>query len=106
MNPPYSTAEIVAFINKFIEEYNLGHIKQAIILTNNSTDTDWFHKLMKIAQLACFTDGRVKFYHQEKKPNITHGQVFFYVGNDEDKFIEEFSSVGLIMKSVLIEPTE
>ncbi len=100
MNPPFSTAEIVAFINKFIEEYNLGHIKQAIILTNNSTDTDWFHKLMKIAQLACFTDGRVKFYHQEKKPNITHGQVFFYVGNNEDKFIEEFTNVGLIMRRV------
>jgi len=98
MNPPYSTAEVVAFINKFIEEYTLGHVKQGIILTNNSTDTDWFHNLMKIAQLACFTDGRVKFYHQEKKPNITHGQVFFYIGNSEDKFIEKFTEVGMIMR--------
>lgn len=100
VNPPYSTADVVAFMDKFIEEYNSGQITQSIILTNNSTHADWFHKIMKIAQLACFTDGRVKFYHQEKKPNITHGQVFFYIGNNENKFIEEFKDLGLIMRKV------
>ena len=98
LNPPYPTEDVAAFIKKFIVEYNCGNIKQGIILTNNFTNTDWFHKLMKIAQLACFSDGRAKFYHQEKKPSIAYGHVFFYVGNDEDKFIKEFTDVGLIMR--------
>jgi len=100
LNPPYPTEEVAAFIRKFIIEYNCGNIKQGIILTNNFTNTDWFHKLMKIAQLACFSDGCAKFDHQEKKPSIAHGHVFFYVGNDEDKFIKEFTDVGLIMRKV------
>jgi hypothetical protein len=98
LNPPCSTAKVNAFIDKFIEEYNSGHLTQAIILTNSSTHEDWFHKLMKIAQLACFADKRVRLYHKGKKAKITHGQVFFYVGSNEKKFIEEFTDVGLVMR--------
>jgi hypothetical protein len=98
INPPYSNTEVSAFIDKFIVEYNSGHITQGIILTNNSTNEDWFHRLMKIVQLACFTYGRLKSCHKRKTADITHGQVFFYIGNDEKKFIETFTELGLILR--------
>jgi len=98
VTPPYSTTEYSVFINKFIEENNSGHITQGIILTSNSTHSDWFHKLMKIAQIACFTKERVNLSNKRKKANITHGQVFFYIGNNENEFIEEFTDVGLVMR--------
>jgi hypothetical protein len=99
MYPPYSK-EIEAFIDKLCEEIESGNVNEAIILTNNSTDTEWFRKLIMMAKLVCFTDGRVKFHHCEKKPNITHGQVFFYIGENEEGFIKHFSDVGFFMKKV------
>jgi phage N-6-adenine-methyltransferase len=97
MNPPFSNA-ISAFINKLCEQLGLGNVKQAIIVTNNSTDTDWFQKLKEISNVLCFTDGRIKFYNSKKKPNITHGQAVFYIGENEEKFMEHFSSIGYFMK--------
>jgi len=100
MNPPFSGKEIQAFTDKFIEEFNSGNIKQGIILTNSDTDTGWFHKLMEITKVVCFTKGRVKFYNKEKIGAPPNGHVFFYIGENEEKFLKYFSSVGLIMKKV------
>ncbi|HUX55998.1 MAG TPA: DNA N-6-adenine-methyltransferase [Bacteroidales bacterium] len=98
LNPPYSCTKIKAFTDKIIEEYKAGHIKQAIVLTNNNTDTTWFHKLAQISTVMCFTKGRIKFYNGEEISDPMYGQVFFYIGNDSAKFKEYFSEVGLIMQ--------
>ena len=98
MNPPFSSKEINAFIDKLYTEYELGHIQQAIILTNNNTDTRWFFKLFEMSTLMCFTKGRIKFYNKDKISAPTQGQVFFYIGMNKDNFIQQFQSVGLIMK--------
>ncbi len=98
VNPPNSTTKVAAFINKFIEEYNSGNLTQGIILTTNSTQADWFHKIMKIVPLACFTDGSVKFHNKGKKVSSKHGHVFFYIGSNDQKFIEEFAKLGLVMR--------
>ena len=45
LNPPYNRGLISEFVSKFIEELDAGHIKQAIVLTNNNTDTRWWHEL-------------------------------------------------------------
>ena len=100
LNPPFSGKEIQAFTDKFIEEFNSGNIKQGIILTNSDTDTGWFHKLMEITKVVCFTKGRVKFYNKEKIGAPPNGHVFFFFGEIEEKFLKYFSSVGLIMKKV------
>ncbi len=98
LNPPYSGKEIVLFIDKIINEYQIGNIKQAIVLTNDNTDTSWFHKLAKISSVICFLRGRIKFYNADEKSAPTNGQVFFYIGNNPTKFKEYFSEVGLIMQ--------
>ena len=95
LNPPYSMPEIAKFINKLIAEYNLGNIKQAIVLTNNSTDTKWFHSLLKFP--FCLTKGRLSFWNVKGEILVARqGQVFFYLGNNVEKFVENFKKYGVI----------
>jgi len=99
LNPPYSQPEIKQFINKLLTELTPG--KQAILLTNNNTDTNWFYDAAEKAQYICFTKGRINFYKENGEiTSPTNGQAFFYFGSKGDKFKEVFSKFGLIMKVV------
>ena len=100
LNPPYSSKEINAFISKFIEEFESGNITQGIVLTNSDTDTQWYQNLAGITKTLCFPCGRVKFYNKEKVGQTPTGQTFFYCGSKEERFIDVFSKVGLILKGV------
>src|ERR1035437_7701549 len=100
MNPPFSSKEINAFTDKLCKEYQLGHITEGIIVTNDNTDTKWFKKVNKISALICFTTGRIKFYNKDKVSSPTCGQVFFYIGKNENNFIQHFQNVGLIMRKI------
>jgi len=42
MNPPYSQGLVSKFANKLIEELTNGNTKEAIVLVNNATETEWF----------------------------------------------------------------
>lgn len=99
MNPPYSTNEIRAFIDKLHLEIN--RCSAAIVLTNNSTDTSWWHKLASFANEICFTRGRINFYNEDNKSSPTNGQTFFYFGNSSAKFYTEFSKYGLVISCPL-----
>src|SRR5262249_298780 len=48
LNPPYS-AVIARFVTKLLQELGAGRVSAAILLTNNSTDTTWFHQAMAAA---------------------------------------------------------
>lgn len=95
LNPPYSQPWVTKFIDKLM--LDLGKVSQAILLTNNATDTIWFHAAEKQAKLICFTSGRIKFIDAvqgEKMP--TNGQTFFYYGNDHSRFASVFKEFGFI----------
>lgn len=97
LNPPYGMPDIKNFTDKFIVE--LPHIEAAILLTNDQTDTSWWHKCATQAQAICMPEGRLHFYTpdlQETSP--TNGQTFFYYGKEWKKFKKIFSSMGLIMQ--------
>lgn len=97
LNPPYKMPLIEQFVDKLISE--LPHLKAAILLTNNNTDTQWFLKATKAAQLICFTTGRIGFYTEEiDKTAPTNGQTFFYYGDNEIKFKEIFDGIGWIAR--------
>lgn len=99
LNPPYNHGIIDKFIEKLINE--LSDTKQAILLTNNNTDTKWFLAAAKKCNLLCFTTGRINFYKEDgSKTSPTNGQCFFYFGKNKDKFKEIFSTVGLIMEVI------
>jgi len=99
LNPPYSMPEIKLFIDKLLSEYESGNISQAIVLTNNSTDTQWFHSLSKFP--FCLTKGRLSFWNSKGETLAARqGQVLFYLGNNTNKFIENFKQYGAIVRRI------
>jgi phage N-6-adenine-methyltransferase len=97
MNPPYAQPLIFNFIEKLIAEATAGRVEQAIVLTHNSTDTLWFHRLEEIAARICFTRGRIAFLDpQSDRFSPTQGQAFFYCGENADRFGEVFREFGFI----------
>ena len=98
MNPPYTSLIINKFINKIVEHYQACEISQAIVLTNNNTDTSWFHAGMKSAAAVCLTSGRINFIKRDGSTSSpTNGQLFFYFGSNVEAFKQEFSQHGMIM---------
>lgn len=97
LNPPYSMPLIKDFVTTIIDEYESGRVSEAIVLTNNSSDTSWFHMLLAMYP-ACFTRGRVQFWRPDHEAFGTRqGQVFFYLGSDPEAFTREFSQFGIVV---------
>lgn len=98
LNPPYSHPEIAQFIEKLCNEYGSKHIQQAILLTNNNTDTRWWHRSASMCSRICFTAGRINFYKSDgSTTQPTNGQNFFYFGKECSRFKSIFSDHGFIM---------
>jgi phage N-6-adenine-methyltransferase len=98
LNPPYAQPLIANFADKMITEVENGNISQAIMLTNNYTDTQWFQKLASKAKIICFTRGRIRF--ESPKGDFaapTQGQAFFYFGPDAERFRTDFSKYGFVV---------
>jgi ParB family chromosome partitioning protein len=97
LNPPYSRELIGPFIAKLIADYQAGAVRQAVVLTNNDTETGWFHELAKAARVICFTKGRVHFTSPHTKAdNPRQGQAFTYLGDRPDAFAARFKEFGQI----------
>ena len=94
LNPPYNRGEMDAFVSKLAEEVDAKRTKQAVVLTNNCTDTDWWHTLAELSSSVCFTRGRIGF---KGKTRNTQGQTFFYVGRRAKRFHAAFEEYGLVL---------
>lgn len=100
LNPPYASDLIVKFIDKLIEEG--ANFDQAVVLVNNATETEWFCKLVSIADSVCFPKGRVKFYMPDGKTGAPlQGQAIVYIGERPDRFHAEFARIGWGCRVVL-----
>jgi hypothetical protein len=87
------------FIAKFIEEFEAGRVTEAIVLTNNSTDTKWFMCAQAACAGVCFTSGRIRFIDDRGGEVFpTQGQAFFYFGSNYERFREVFRDVGFVMR--------
>lgn len=99
MNPPYAQPHIANFIEKLASEYEAGRVTEAIALTHNYTDTQWFHRAALSCAAICFTRGRIGFLSPEgKRAAPTQGQAFFYYGSKVDQFIESFYRIGFVVE--------
>jgi phage N-6-adenine-methyltransferase len=99
LNPPYAQPTIGYFVTKLVEDFASGRVSQAIMLTHNYTETQWFHRAAATASMICFTLSRIRFVGvagARCKP--TQGQAFFYFGNNVTKFAEVFSAFGMILR--------
>lgn len=100
LNPPYKMPLIQQFAERLCEEYQAGSIAQAVLLTNNATDTRWWQATARRAACVCFTEGRIRFYNRNGEGRApTHGQTFFYFGDRVDRFCAEFGGIGWIVRT-------
>ena len=44
LNPPYATGLLASFIEKLVGHVEQGDVSAAIVLVENRTDTEWFHR--------------------------------------------------------------
>ncbi len=97
LNPPYAQPLINQFSEKLIEEYD-KNIKQAIVLVNNATETNWFQNMAQHASAICFPATRIKFIDLDGKPSGSplQGQCFLYFGDNAEAFKENFHQYGLV----------
>lgn len=99
LNPPYASELIGKFIDKLLAERI--NFKQAIVLVNNATETEWFSKIVKLSSAVCFPRSRVKFYKADGTTGAPlQGQAILYIGDNIDAFISAFKGMGWIAKVV------
>jgi len=98
LNPPFKMPLIRQFVGKLCESFTEKSVTQAILLTNNSTDTLWWHSAMELASAVCFTKGRIAFYNQAgEHASPTNGQTFIYFGDRSKEFCKVYSEFGFCL---------
>ena len=98
MNPPYARPLIDQFCGKLAEEYAAGNVTQACVLTNNATETGWFHALAEVSAGIAFPRHRVKFWHPTREAVPLQGQAVTYMGGSIDAFRAEFVRFGFTVE--------
>lgn len=100
LNPPYSNPLIGQFIKKLIEECRSERVPQAILLTNDNTDTEWFQMAGSTCKAFCLRNGRISFYKSDgvTRTSPTNGQTVFFFGKDGARFQKVFAPSGLICR--------
>jgi len=99
MNPPYSQPLITQFCDLLVEKYILGEVKQACVLVNNATETNFYQNMMNHSKAICFIKGRVKFIDEKGESGGAplQGQTILYFGDNVAEFISIFSEFGVVL---------
>jgi phage N-6-adenine-methyltransferase len=102
LNPPYSQPLIGNFITKLTTEFTVGNVEQAVMVTNNCTDTAWFHSAARVVARMCFTLGRIRFANPQRPSGESplQGQTFFYFGPRYEYFDHIFGAFGFVVAPV------
>ncbi|NEP55992.1 MAG: ParB N-terminal domain-containing protein [Symploca sp. SIO2G7] len=90
LNPPYSAT--AAWVDKLLEEYSAGGVKEAVVLVKSATDTKWYQQLDKFPK--CLWNGRLKFKGNSSPAPFASS--IFYLGENFEKFQEAFSKHGRV----------
>lgn len=98
LNPPFKMPEVAQFVGKLCDSVASGDVSQAVIVTNNNTDTKWWHQAASASSAICFTRGRIKWYNAAQPDcSPTNGQTFFYLGRRAKTFASIFSQFGFVV---------
>ena len=96
LNPPYARGLIEKFVEKLLDEVQVGRTTQAVVLVNASTDTGWAQSLLGTCKAVCFPGHRIKFYTEsEQLGSPPCGQMFCYFGNSQKLFRARFKEWGI-----------
>lgn len=107
LNPPYQRGLIDTFVDKLLEEYQIGRTTEAIVLTHNASETRWYGKLLQEATAICIVSGRIRFYaingnnevYQPKGAPL-QGQFITYLGKNWETFCNVFEALGVCLRPV------
>lgn len=98
LNPPYSTP--AAFVDKLIDSYTAGDVKQACVLLNNSTETRWFQRLLARFPVVFFNQRLAFWRHDHADVGARQGQAVFYLGPEVERFCDIFGDHGIVVRRV------
>jgi hypothetical protein len=110
LNPPYSQPLLSDFVRKLLGELDAGRVRQALVLTNNATETRWAQELLDAATAVCFLRGRLRYLNTELKEENSslQGQMVVYFAGDAGldfsaeqsvaAFTEAFGGLGRVMR--------
>ncbi len=93
LNPPFGQPLIQRFADKLVAEYRSGNTTQAIAVTRNATDSQWWQTLASAASCVCFPARRIAF-ENALSSSPQQGQVFTYFGPQVERFVDRFKTVG------------
>jgi hypothetical protein len=89
------------WVAKLVEEYEAGHLQQAILLCKADTSTDWFQKIWQSATAVCFVDHRLKFHGTvEDGASATFASAIAYFGPHIEQFYRAFECLGPITQVI------
>jgi phage N-6-adenine-methyltransferase len=99
LNPPYAAPLIGLFVQKLQDEFREGRVTQAVVLTNNATETAWGNSLLEYADSVCFLKGRIKFLNSDNVEAHTplQGQMVTYMGRESAAFRDAFGPMGVVL---------
>jgi ParB family chromosome partitioning protein len=99
MNPPYAQPLINDFAEAVSAKFESGEIDQACILVNNATETQWFQRMLSVANAVCFPKSRIKFIDPSGKPSGAplQGQAIIYMGDNVRAFRAAFKPEGAVL---------
>ena len=95
INPPYSRGSVDAFASKLVSSVSAGDVEQAIFLTNNASETKWYHELAQSADALFQPKGRAKFWTVTEDGSIKtgtplQGQHLLYFGPSPESFVRVY----------------
>lgn len=95
LNPPYGR-EIAKWVDKLLEDYQRGHIREAIALLPARMDTQWFIPLYDYP--ICFIIGRICFSDGDGAAPFPSCLV--YLGKRVEDFVAIFKQRGPVMQRI------
>jgi hypothetical protein len=102
LNPPYSKSQGKSnqelWANKLIDEYRIGNVNEAILLSKAAFGYKWFEILFK-SWPVCLVTERISFNKIDGTTDgpAKHSTAFFYFGDNTERFIKEFRRWGCVI---------
>lgn len=98
LNPPYGS-QVHRWTAKAVQSYRYGAVCGAILLVRPAPGSAWYQKLSGLYP-CCIPHKRIRFMDangvEQKSP--VHGNAFFYLGKELERFLEVFASIGVVMR--------
>ena len=103
MNPPYGKEDGESnqsrWTKRLIDSYENGEILSAVFIVNAATSASWFQRFWDYP--ICFVRRRISFVSPSGEKNSpTQGNVFVYLGEDIEGFVDNFSPFGRIVINI------